>query len=215
MKLDGPPAVVGAAMLWGTAGTAGALAVNAGVQTAPVSLAAARLVIGGLLLASLVGRPAWALLTTRRGTRGSMLLAAVAAAAYQLLFFAAVSRAGVAVGTIVAIGSAPVFTGLLAWLFDGARPTRRWAAATAAAVAGCTVLITGGDAGAGGEQMTSGIVLALLGGFIYALYAVIAAWPASYTAGACVPPPWPRPPRSRSPSPRWPRSSASPYSANG
>jgi drug/metabolite transporter, DME family len=154
-------AVVGAAVLWGTAGTAGLLV--AGVD--PISLAAARLVIGGLVLAVAVG-PA-----IRSLPRPALLLpAAVAVAAYQLCFFAAVSRTGVAIGTVVAIGSGPVFTGLLSWALDRVPPTRRWAGATAVAIAGCAVL-TGG----GGEVRLDGILLALLGGLLYAFYAVTAA----------------------------------------
>jgi drug/metabolite transporter, DME family len=194
-------AVVGAAVLWGTAGTAGLLV--AGVD--PVSLAAARLVIGGLVLAIAagpamrsaasrrVGTSPQALLHTgtppvslRTGTRptwfrigslapaslrlGTLLPAAVAVAAYQLCYFAAVSRTGVAIGTVVAIGSGPVFTGLLSWMLDRVPPTRRWAGATAVAITGCAVL-TGG----GGEARADGILLALLGGLLYAFYAVTAA----------------------------------------
>nr|BFE85683.1 hypothetical protein GCM10020093_082840 [Planobispora longispora] len=73
------------------------------------------------------------------------MAAAAGVAAYQLCYFAAVSRTGVAIGTVVAIGSGPIFTGLLSWLADRVAPTRRWAGATAAAVAGCAVL-TGGAA---------------------------------------------------------------------
>ncbi|MEU0518924.1 EamA family transporter [Streptosporangium sp. NPDC006007] len=154
-------AVVGAAVLWGTAGTAGLLA--AGVD--PVSLASARLVVGGLVLGAVAG-PALRLLPRR----GLLVSAAVAVAAYQLCFFAAVGLTGVAVGTVVAIGSGPVFTGLLSWLLDGHPPTRRWAGATAVAIAGCAVL-TGG----GGEARVDGVLLALLGGLLYAFYAVTAA----------------------------------------
>ncbi|WP_440068047.1 DMT family transporter [Streptosporangium sp. OZ121] len=185
-------AVIGAAVLWGTAGTAGLLV--SGVD--PVSLASARLVIGGLVLAvvtapaarflllpggsptgspggSLTGSPGGPERERGRGlgTRlGPLAVAAVAVAAYQLCYFAAVGRTGVAVGTVVAIGSGPVFTGLLSWLFDRAWPGRRWAGATAVAIAGCAVL-TGG----GGEVRADGVLLALLGGLLYAFYAVTAA----------------------------------------
>ncbi|MEU4408437.1 EamA family transporter [Streptosporangium sp. NPDC023963] len=181
-------AVIGAAVLWGTAGTAGLL-VN-GVD--PVSLASARLVIGGLVLA-VVTAPSTRLLLLpagspegslagfpggREGGRGRgpgtrpgpLAAAAMAVAAYQLCYFAAVGRTGVAVGTVVAIGSGPVFTGLLSWLLDRAWPGRRWAGATAVAIAGCAVL-TGG----GGEVRADGVLLALLGGLLYAFYAVTAA----------------------------------------
>ncbi|MFD1936975.1 EamA family transporter [Nonomuraea mangrovi] len=147
--------VLVAAVLWGTAGTAGLL-----ITADPISVAAARLVFGGLVLAFMV-----------RGVRitPALLLGAVAVAAYQLCFFAAVSRTGVAIGTVVAIGSGPVFTGLLSRQFSA-----RWAAATAAAIAGCAALIAGSGARAG-DQVVEGVLLALLGGLIYAFYAVTAA----------------------------------------
>ncbi|GGK95121.1 transporter [Planomonospora parontospora subsp. parontospora] len=163
-------AVLGAAVLWGTAGTAGLLV--SGVD--PISVAAARLVVGGLaLVATAVATAA----VTADGPavrvparRGLLLAAALGVAAYQLCYFAAISRTGVAVGTVVAIGSGPVFTGLLSWALDRVAPTRRWAGATAAAVAGCAVL-TGG----GGQVRADGVLLALLGGLLYAFYAVAAA----------------------------------------
>ncbi|MEU8358444.1 EamA family transporter [Nonomuraea sp. NPDC048882] len=160
---NGPLAVVGASVLWGTAGTAGLL-----VSADSVALAAARLVIGGVALALLAGAG------LRRTLSPGLLLGAVAVAAYQLCFFAAVSRTGVAIGTVVAIGSGPVFTGLLSWLLHGRRPSGRWTAATTAAVCGCAALIIGGDIQAG-TQVVSGILFALLGGLLYAFYAVTAA----------------------------------------
>ncbi|MEU8058718.1 DMT family transporter [Microbispora bryophytorum] len=169
---SGPLAVVAAAVLWGTAGTVGTLA-----SATSVSLAAARLVLGGALLGTL------ALVTRRRTSNGnvpvrrspilSLILGAVAVAAYQLCYFAAVARTGVAIGTVVAIGSGPVFTGLLSWIAGRERPSGRWALATAAAVAGCAVLVTGGR-GTGGVD-AGGVALALLGGLLYAFYAVVAA----------------------------------------
>src|ERR1700685_4509757 len=51
------------------------------------------------------------------GGRGAR--APVAVACYQLCFFSAVRLTGVAIGTVVAIGSAPVFTGLISRLTGG------------------------------------------------------------------------------------------------
>lgn len=155
--------VVAAAVLWGTAGTAGLL-----ITADPIGVAAARLVIGGVLLAFLARASLRSLLSP------GLLAAAVAVAAYQLCFFAAVSRTGVAIGTVVAIGSGPVFTGLLSWLMHRQVPSSRWAAGTAAAIAGCAALIAGGGAQAG-SQVVSGILFALAGGVVYAFYAVSAA----------------------------------------
>ncbi|TMR97397.1 DMT family transporter [Nonomuraea basaltis] len=160
---NGPLAVIAASVLWGTAGTAGLL-----VSADSIALAAARLVVGGTALALLAGTG------VRRVISPGLLLAAAAVAAYQLCFFAAVGRTGVAIGTVVAIGSGPVFTGLLSWMLHGRRPSGRWTLATTAAICGCAALIVGGDAQAGG-QMVSGVLFALLGGLLYAFYAVTAA----------------------------------------
>ncbi|NBE91701.1 EamA family transporter [Nonomuraea sp. KC401] len=160
---NGPLAVVGASVLWGTAGTAGLL-----VSADSVALAAARLVIGGTALALYAGAG------LRDTIRPALLLGAAAVAAYQLCYFAAVARTGVAIGTVVAIGSGPVFTGLLSWLMHGRRPSGRWTAATTAAICGSAALIVGGGTQAGGE-VVSGVLLALLGGLLYAFYAVMAA----------------------------------------
>ncbi|MCW2879725.1 MAG: EamA family transporter [Sphaerisporangium sp.] len=165
---NGTAAVVAAAVLWGTAGTAGTLALTGAAD--PVALAAARLVIGGLVLAVAAGPAAWRLLSS--GLPPPLVAAAVAVAAYQLCFFAAVGRTGVAAGTVVAIGSGPVFTGILSWLYDRRRPGRRWTVATAASVAGCAVLVSGGEA-VGVDP--AGVLLALAGGLLYAFYAVTAA----------------------------------------
>ncbi|RCG31512.1 EamA family transporter [Sphaerisporangium album] len=167
----GPVGVIAAAVLWGTAGTAGTLALAGPAD--PIALAAARLVIGGLVLAAVAGRAARRLLA--RGRPLPLALAAVAAAAYQLCFFGAVTRTGVAVGTVVAIGSGPVFTGLLSWAYDRRRPGRRWALATAAAVAGCAALVSGGLSGGAAVGVDPpGVLLALAGGLLYAFYAVTA-----------------------------------------
>jgi DME family drug/metabolite transporter len=79
----------------------------------------------------------------------------------------------VAIGTVVTIGAAPVFAGVLSLLArPRTRPTGRWLAATVAAVAGCALLVTSGHAS--GANL-AGIALALLASFCYAVYAVIAA----------------------------------------
>ncbi|WP_082801561.1 DMT family transporter [Herbidospora cretacea] len=154
--------VVLAAVLWGTAGTAGTFA-----AAGAVALAAARLVIGGTALAGFV------LLRPGAWFRPSpvLLLGGLCVALYQLCFFVAVGMTGVAIGTVILIGSGPVFTGLLSWALDRRAPSRQWMWGTAAAILGCAVLLRPG----GGTVDPLGVGLALVGGFIYASYAVIAA----------------------------------------
>jgi DME family drug/metabolite transporter len=59
---------------------------------------------------------------------------------YQVLVFTGISLTGVALGTISAIGSLPVWAGLVDLAF-GKRPDARWLGATALAVAGCALLV--------------------------------------------------------------------------
>jgi DME family drug/metabolite transporter len=146
------------ALCFGTTGTAQALGPEG---TDPVVVGAARVAVGGALLAALAwrGGGAW--------PRVPVLLGALGVAGYQLTFFAAVDATGVAVGTVVALGSGPVFAGLLA----RDRLTARWAAATALAVAGVALLVAAGTAA---EIDAGGIALALGAGLSYATYTVAA-----------------------------------------
>ncbi|MDL4819911.1 DMT family transporter [Actinomadura opuntiae] len=160
-----------AASLWGTTGTARTFA---GGGASSVSVAAARIVIGGLLLlalAALTRRDGLRRLLTGRRDRALLALGAVAVAVYQTAFFVAVTRTGVAVGTVVTIGSAPAFTGLIGLATRRAVLTRRWTLATAGAVAGCALLV---GAGHGSGVEPAGIALALLSGLSYAVYATAA-----------------------------------------
>ena len=148
-----------AAVCFGTTGTAQALGPDG---TEPSVVGAARVAVGGGLLVALAwrrGGPAWPPVPVALGALG--------VAAYQLTFFAAVDATGVAVGTVVALGSGPVFAGLLA-----REPlTPRWTIATTLAVAGVALLVA---AGSGAEIDPGGVALALGAGLSYATYTVAA-----------------------------------------
>lgn len=153
-------------VLWGSTGTSQALAPEAAT---PFAFGAVRLLVAGL--AMLV----WGAWTgSLRGVLSlrlwPTLLATLCVAAYQMCFFWGVSRTGVAVGTIAAAASSPIMTGLLAWLIRGEQPGFKWVMATALAVAGSGVLI-----GSGGDMTVDpvGVLLTLMGGVAYALYAVM------------------------------------------
>jgi drug/metabolite transporter, DME family len=160
--------ILGAAVLWGTTGTAQALA-PAGAQ--PLAVGALRLVVGGAaLLAALALRKTPNPLPQARLPWGPVLLAAACMAAYQVLFFAGVAKTGVAVGTIVGIGSSPVLAGVLGYLFRGERPGWHWGAATLLAVAGCALLaLTGGEI----NVDLLGMLLAVGAGGAYATFSLV------------------------------------------
>lgn len=169
-------AAVGAAALWGTTGTAQALGPE-GMQ--PVVVGALRILVGALALTLLAvalrprSRPA---LPTGQVARVPqtvvVLLGGLCVAAYQVCFFEGVARAGVAVGTVVALGTAPVATGLLGLLL-AEKPSPRWILATAGAVTGVVLLVTG-SAGPGVRVDALGIAAAIGAGLSYAGYTVAA-----------------------------------------
>lgn len=150
--------VVLAAMLWGTTGTAQVLG---GATGSPLSVGAVRMAIGAAGLAVVARRGMWSV------PRGPWLVAAASMAGYQVAFFSGVARTGVAVGTVVAIGSAPVLAGLLAWPFLRERPEPRWWAATAMAVTGVALI-----SGRPGSVDSLGLLLVVLAGLAYAVYAL-------------------------------------------
>ena len=156
-----------AAILWGTTGTSQALAP---LGAHPLTVGALRLAVGGsalLLFALIRGQ------ITRDCFRRPVvtLVAALLVATYQISFFKAVGATGVAVGTMVAIGSGPLFAGLFALIFHRERPDRRWLIATALALAGLRVLFIPAP-GSTTQINSTGVLLALLAGASYAGYAL-------------------------------------------
>lgn len=142
-------AVLIAALLFGTTGTSQALGPDG---TTPFAIGAVRLTLGGTALALL----AFALAARHRrrsekerptfSVRPGLLMATagIAFAVYQPLFFLGAERNGVAVGTVVALGSSPVLAGLLEWALTRRRPHLTWAGATLLATIGVVLLGLGG-----------------------------------------------------------------------
>ncbi|HWK27810.1 MAG TPA: EamA family transporter [Solirubrobacter sp.] len=151
-----------ASICFGTTGTAQALGPSG---LSPAGVGAGRILVGGTLLLLIA-------LLSRRLTRlpaRPLILAAVAIATYQLAFFAAVADTGVAVGTIVALGSAPALAGLIEWGVERRAPTRAWVLATALACTGVALL-----AGSDTAISLPGVGLALCAGASYAGYTLAA-----------------------------------------
>ncbi len=156
-----------ASLCFGTTGTAQALGPSG---LSPAGVGAGRILVGGGLLVVV------ALITQGLKRLGSLprrplVIAALAVATYQLSFFAAVADTGVAVGTIVALGSAPALAGGIEWAVEGRAPARAWAMATALACAGVAMLaLAGSDA----AISLPGVLLALAAGASYAGYTLAA-----------------------------------------
>jgi DME family drug/metabolite transporter len=160
--------VLFASILFGTTGTAQALGPGG---LAPAGVGAARILVGGGLLVVVAILANKGLQTLARLPRWPVAIAAGAVATYQLSFFAAVAATGVAVGTIVALGSAPALAGAIEWAVEGRAPQRSWAMATALACAGVAMLAM---AGADASISIPGVLLALVAGASYAGYTLAA-----------------------------------------
>ena len=151
----GVVAVAVAASLIGTIGTAAELGPD---SVSPFATGAWRGVIGatGLLVVStLRGQAPWRYRLPMRW----VALGGLGVAASQLLFFEAMARTGVAVGTLVAIGVGPLVAGLIDWIAYRLQPDGRWLAGVAVALAG-VVLLSGGAA----EVVWSGVAIAVAAG---------------------------------------------------
>ena len=91
---------------------------------------------------------------------------ALGAGMYQPFFFGAVERTGVAWGTLVAVGSIPVFAGTINWFLTRKNPSRSWFIATTIAVFGLYLIASQNS----GETNSVGILMALLAGLATAIY---------------------------------------------
>ncbi|CAB5718504.1 Predicted permease, DMT superfamily [Delftia tsuruhatensis] len=174
-----------AAVLWGTTGTAQSLGAGG---LSPFWVGAAQLAVSSLFLGALLAAshlrcvrqggprqagPRQALLPNpvHRGLRRSwFLLASLGIGGYSIFFYEGVTRTGVAVGTAVAIGSGPIWAGLMQALVLRAPLSLLWWGGTLVSVAGGAAMVM---ARGGGTLSWSGLVLCLLAGLSYAGYALI------------------------------------------
>lgn len=162
--LSGQLLVLSAAVLWGTSGTAQALApasaTSAMVGTARIMLSCLVLI----LFAAFEGR----LRPLRQFLRPIFLLTGLMQALFQVTYFGGIAYTGVAVGTMVAIGSCPIFAGILGVVLDKEKLSLRWLCATAIALTGLLILTL--DDGPKVQVDVRGLLLALAAGFSYTFF---------------------------------------------
>lgn len=169
-RLTGMAGVFMAAILWGTTGTAATFA----PELSPLAIGAVAMGIGGLLQGLIAAR---AILRQRQQLLHHwpyLLTGALAVAVYPLAFYASMRLAGVAVGTVISIGSAPLLSALIEYRMDGLRLTRKWVCGAVIGIAGMVLLSlaesSAHHSGGAGQYATEGILLGLVAGFTYALY---------------------------------------------
>ncbi|MEU6664360.1 EamA family transporter [Streptomyces sp. NPDC046821] len=162
-----------ASILWGTTGTAATFAPAVG----PLAIGAAAMGLGGLLQALIAAPRIAREASGLRAQRGVVVLGALAVGAYPLAFYTSMHLAGVAAGTVVSIGSAPLASALVERVVDGRRLTRRWMTGAALGLTGtvllCVAEATQSHSASGARSAGStvlGVGLGLVAGFTYALY---------------------------------------------
>jgi len=138
--------VVLAAVCWGTSGVA-TKTIYSLVDISPVAVAAFRLALGAPLLAVAFHYTRGARsFRIARGDFAWMLLAGASLGASQACYFAAISRVGVAVATLVTICTAPVLVSLFSAALLRERLTRAVGGALVCALIGTVLLAAWGSA---------------------------------------------------------------------
>ena len=151
-----------AAIFWGTTGTLQTFLIG---DISPISIAVVRSFIGGsILLAYVIITKK---LRLRKWSWKWTFLAALFIGLFQTAFFTSVQLTGVAIGTVVTIGSAPIFAGLVEWILFKYKPTSTWGIATFLAIIGVCLLFVQTDASI---VNIKGVILGLIAGFLFACY---------------------------------------------
>ncbi|MBF5005459.1 DMT family transporter [Diaphorobacter caeni] len=179
-SLLGVALVSAASLLWGTTGTVQSLGAGG---LSPFWVGAAQLAVASVFFALVLvvsrqriasrGLPLLPA-PSRMGLKvGWFVIASAGVAGYSISFYAGVKLAGVAVGTAVAIGSSPIWAGLIQALVLRTPLSGLWWLGTAVSVGGgvAMVLSKGGAATAGISWF--GLLLCLLAGLSYASYALV------------------------------------------
>lgn len=158
-----------AAMLWGTVGIT-TKSLYGLADTNPLSIGFLRLALSLPVLFMLCwGTQRTRMFKVERRDLMLMLLIGLMTAGYQVCYFSAIERTGVAVATLVTLCTAPVMVAVISVPMTRQRPSAHVMAALAGALAGTALLVgfPGGTDGYGVE--TGGIVLALGAAFGYAM----------------------------------------------
>ncbi|MFW5400658.1 EamA family transporter [Yersinia sp. 1252 StPb PI] len=169
-RMMGRVGVLIAAILWGTTGTAATFA----PAVSAVAIGAVAMGLGGLLQAMIAAGSIISYVDKFLQQWRLLLIGVIAVAIYPLAFYASMHLAGVTVGTVISIGSAPLLSALIEYVLEGERLTIRWMLGAALGIAGMVLLCMAESGGHGtlvqSPNVTIGVILGLLAGFTYALY---------------------------------------------
>jgi len=155
--------IILASILWGNTGTTQAFMVG---NYSPLAVGTIRMIIGGATLTLYAFATGSFKKSNAPKSYAAWILTIISVTLYQPFFFSAVNLTGVGLGTIVGIGSAPIFSGIIETL-RGNKLTKSWYLSTSFSIVGCIFLF------ADGENVNldiRGLFFALGAGLSYAMY---------------------------------------------
>ncbi|RRY11744.1 DMT family transporter [Brucella anthropi] len=168
--LLGVTAIIVASTIWGTTGTAATFA----PEVSAAAIGAAAMGLGGLAQAAIAWR---GLIASRKALADQwrvLLVGAVCVAIYPLAFYGSMRMAGVTIGTVISLGSAPLLSAGIEYRQSGFRPSLRWLAGAIIGIVGMVLLSMsedgGGHASSAEGSTLMGALVGLVAGFTYALY---------------------------------------------
>lgn len=164
-------AVLVASVLWGTTGTAASFAPH----LSPLAIGALAMGGGGLLQALLARKKIAKYLQDIPKNKGILLLGALSVAIYPLAFYSSMHLAGITIGTVVSIGTAPLFTALLERICDQKQLSKRWFLSCFLGILGVLLLSLGESHATtqlqhSTDQKIVGVILGLVAVLTYSLY---------------------------------------------
>ncbi|WP_136486613.1 EamA family transporter [Vibrio sp. H11] len=175
MKQSGHWAVLLAALLWGTTGTVASFA----PQVSALAIGAFAMGVGGLLQALLARRQLCRCWHQLLEDKKRLLSGGIAVAIYPLAFYSSMRMAGVAIGTVITIASAPFISALFERFLSQAQTlNRRWLFSLFLGVLGMVLLCLSKPATdssvASDMDKYIGIGLGIIAGASYAYYSWVA-----------------------------------------
>jgi DME family drug/metabolite transporter len=159
-------ALVTACALWGTTGVVATFMTD---DVSPLAVGAFTMGVGGIVLLAITWRSARSVFTVPGAMRW-VALGGLGVFVYPLAFYTSMDLVGVAVGNSIALGSGPLFAGVIEGFATRKRPTALWAVALGVAIVGLVLVAL--DRNSGESNSVLGIALGLLAGAAYALYSV-------------------------------------------
>ncbi|ENO1793247.1 DMT family transporter [Vibrio alginolyticus] len=166
----GTLSILFASTLWGTTGTAASLAPD----VSALAIGAFSMGIGGFMQACMSAKSLKRDFRKVVHKKKTLLVSIIALATYPLAFYSSMRFAGVAIGTVISISTAPFFSALLECLFSRNQTiTKRWMMSFAIGVTGITLLLAS-ESSANSlfdhDMKHWGVLLGLLAGLTYAIY---------------------------------------------